>query len=202
MPATSTLAPALTACARGLGVDPAVDLELDVETLLGDPLGDRLDLLELAGDELLPAEARVDAHHQDQVDLLEHIIERLRRGRRVERHAGLLAERLDRAGSCGGGAGPASGWTVMMSAPASANASRKVSTGEIIRWTSNGFCVCGRSAFTTAGPMVRLGTKWPSITSMWIQSAPASSIARTSSPSLAKSADRIEGAMSGGHGAD
>ena len=55
--------------------------------------------------------------------------------------------------------------------------------------------VCGRSAFTTAGPMVRLGTKCPSITSTWIQSAPASSIARTSSPSRAKSADRIEGAM-------
>ena len=71
------------------------------------------------------------------------------------------------------------------------------STGEIIRWTSNGLAVCGRSAFTTAGPIVRLGTKCPSITSMWIQSAPASSIARTSSPSLAKSADRIEGAMSG-----
>ena len=37
----------------------------------------------------------------------------------------------------------------MMSAPASAKASRKRSTGEIIRWTSNGFAVCGRSAFTT-----------------------------------------------------
>src|SRR4029079_13516292 len=90
-----------------------------------------------------------------------------------------------------------SGWTVMMSAPASAKASRKLSTGEIIKCTSNGLVVCGRSAFTTAGPMVRLGTKWPSMTSMWIQSAPASSIARTSSPSLAKSAERIEGAMIG-----
>ena len=83
----------------------------------------------------------------------------------------------------------------MMSAPASAKASRKGSTGEIIRWTSNGLAVCGRSAFTTAGPMVRLGTKWPSITSTWIQSAPASSTARTSSPSRAKSAERMEGAM-------
>ena len=46
-------------------------------------------------DELLPAEARVDAHHQDQVDLLEHIIERLGGRRRVERDAGLLAQRLD-----------------------------------------------------------------------------------------------------------
>jgi hypothetical protein len=57
--------------------------------------------------------------------------------------------------------------------------------------------LCGRSAFTTIGPMVRLGTKCPSMTSMWIQSAPAASIARTSSPSRAKSADRMEGAMIG-----
>jgi hypothetical protein len=72
---------------------------------------------------------------------------------------------------------------------------QKPSTGEIIRWTSNGLAVCGRSAFTTAGPMEMLGTKCPSITSTWIQSAPASSIARTSSLSRAKSADRMEGAM-------
>ena len=49
--------------------------------------------------------------------------------------------------------------------------------------TSRGLAVCGRSAFTTAGPKVMLGTKCPSITSIWIQSAPAASIARTSSPS-------------------
>jgi hypothetical protein len=92
----------------------------------------------------------------------------------------------------------------MMSAPAAANASRNKSIGEIIRWTSNGLAECGRSAFTTPGPMVMFGTKWPSMTSTWIQSAPASSMARTSSPSRAKSADRIEGEMSGraGMGSD
>jgi hypothetical protein len=36
----------------------------------------------------------------------------------------------------------------------------------------------------------------PSITSTWIQSAPAASIARTSSPSREKSAERIEGEIS------
>ncbi len=50
-------------------------------------------------------------------------------------------------------------------------------------------------AFTTAGPIEMLGTKWPSMTSTCTQSHPALSIARTSSPSLAKSADRIDGAM-------
>src|SRR5688500_16278794 len=83
----------------------------------------------------------------------------------------------------------------MMSAPASAKASRNESTGEIIRWTSNGLSLCGRRAFTTAGPMVRFGTKCPSITSTWIQSAPAASAARTSSPSRLKSAESTEGAI-------
>ena len=45
------------------------------------------------------------------------------------------------------------------------------------------------------GPMVMFGTNRPSITSMWIQSAPAESAARTSSPRREKSADKIEGAM-------
>src|SRR6185312_9837813 len=43
-----------------------------------------------------------------------------------------------------------------------------------------------------------LGTKCPSMTSRWIQSAPAASTARTSSPSLAKSEARIDGAMTRG----
>ncbi len=38
-----------------------------------------------------------------------------------------------------------------------------------------------------------LGTNIPSITSRWIQSAPALSVLAISSPSLEKSADRIEG---------
>ena len=55
--------------------------------------------------------------------------------------------------------------------------------------------MCGRRARTTSGPIVMFGTKWPSMTSTWIQSAPAATTSRTSSPSRAKSADRIEGAM-------
>src|SRR6185312_15531496 len=64
-----------------------------------------------------------------------------------------------------------------------------------MRCTSNGSLLYLRTAFTTIGPIVRLGTKWPSITSTWIQSAPASVTAATSCPSAAKSADRIDGAM-------
>src|SRR5580704_7010952 len=83
----------------------------------------------------------------------------------------------------------------MRSAPALAKASRYGSQGSIIRWQSKGLFVCGRNAATTGGPKVMLGTKWPSITSRWIQSAPAAATARTSSPSFEKSDDRIEGAM-------
>src|SRR5271154_4161134 len=46
-----------------------------------------------------------------------------------------------------------------------------------------------------------LGTKCPSITSRWIQSAPAASTARTSSPSFEKSDARIDGAITRGRGA-
>src|SRR4051812_143290 len=86
----------------------------------------------------------------------------------------------------------------MMSEPALAKASRYGSHGAIIRCTSKIFLLCGRSAFTTSGPIEILGTKCPSITSTCTQSAPAASIARTSSPSLAKSDARIGGAMGRG----
>src|SRR6187551_991284 len=43
-----------------------------------------------------------------------------------------------------------------------------------------------------------LGTKCPSMTSTWIQSAPADSTVRISSPSLAKSAERMDGATMSG----
>ena len=44
----------------------------------------------------------------------------------------------------------------------------KLSTGEIIRCTSNIFFVSGLSFFITSGPIVKFGTKCPSITSIWI----------------------------------
>ena len=65
----------------------------------------------------------------------------------------------------------------------------------IIRCTSRGRLVAARTASITTGPMVRLGTKCPSITSTWIQSAPAFSTARISSASRPKSAERIDGAI-------
>src|SRR5579883_1296774 len=65
----------------------------------------------------------------------------------------------------------------------------------IIRCASSGISVQRRTASTTSGPMVILGTKWPSIMSIWMRAAPASVAARTCSPSRVKSAERIDGTI-------
>src|SRR5688572_22796221 len=69
-----------------------------------------------------------------------------------------------------------------------------------MRWASMGSRVEARTARTTSGPMVMLGTNRPSITSTWIMSAPPASTARTSSPRREKSAGRIDGAIRRGRG--
>src|ERR1035437_6116366 len=90
--------------------------------------------------------------------------------------------------------GSASTCTATRPAPASRYWSSVASGSSIMRWTSKGTRVAFRSALRTIGPTLRFGTKWPSITSKWIQSAPPSSHARAASPSREKSADRSDGA--------
>src|SRR5215468_2085719 len=85
-------------------------------------------------------------------------------------------------------------WTRNVSVPASTNSSMKKSGLKIIRCASSGRRVTLRSELTMGAPMERLGTKRPSITSMWMRSAPARSASATCSPRRAKSAARIEGA--------
>lgn len=87
----------------------------------------------------------------------------------------------------------ASQWTVMASHPASTKASMYLTGSSIIRWASKNLSEYPLTALITGGPNVMLGTNIPSITSRWIQSAPALSVLAISSPSLEKSADRIEG---------
>src|ERR1039458_5981534 len=65
-----------------------------------------------------------------------------------------------------------------------------------MRWTSRWRRVILRMDSTTGGPMVRLGTKWPSMTSRWRMEAPPRSTHAISSARRAKSADRIEGTTS------
>src|SRR5580700_3429413 len=53
-----------------------------------------------------------------------------------------------------------------------------------------------RSDSITGGPMVKLGTKWPSMTSRWIIRQPARSTSPICSPSREKSAARMDGRIS------
>ncbi len=71
-------------------------------------------------------------------------------------------------------------WMVIESQPASRNPSSHRPGSAIIRCASNGTFVMGRSARIVPAPNVRFGTKWASITSRWIRSAPARMTLRTS----------------------
>jgi hypothetical protein len=63
---------------------------------------------------------------------------------------------------------------------------------------SNTFFECGRIAAMTAGPNEMFGTKCPSITSRWIQSAPAGIDRAHFLADLAKSEASMDGAISSG----
>ena len=137
--------------------------------------------LHAALQEALAAEAGIDGHHQHEVDEVEQRLDH-RGGRAgVDRDAGALAEvadGLERAVDVRPGLG--------MDGDRRRRRPRRRPRGRGRPGRSSGerrrTCrVCGRSAFTTGGPKVMLGTKWPSITSRWIQSAPAASTARVSS---------------------
>ena len=88
---------------------------------------------------------------------------------------------------------PTSTCTVQPSAPASRNGCRYRAGSVIIRWVSKNRSLWARSEATTGGPMVRLGTKWPSMTSTCSQSVPGAT-RPTASARLPKSADRMDGA--------
>src|SRR3954468_20186454 len=89
---------------------------------------------------------------------------------------------------------------VIESAPAFANSSTWRSGRSIMRCTSAkppASWIWPAIASSTSGPIVIGGTKWPSITSMWMTRAPASMTLAIWSASRAKSAERIEGATCG-----
>src|SRR6185437_15950903 len=104
---------------------------------LGDARGNRLDFPELAVNEALAAEARIDAHDKYEIGQVHQVVEHVDRRARVERHTGALAQTLDqlqramdvRAGLRvdGNAIGPPSAKSWMYG-----------STGEIIRCTSSG----------------------------------------------------------------
>ena len=81
-----------------------------------------------------------------------------------------------------------------MSAPASLNSFIYLPGSSIIRCTSNTLSVYFLIAFITGIPNEMLGTNFPSMTSIWMESAPALSMVFISFPRFAKSADNIDGA--------
>src|SRR5947208_8659126 len=91
--------------------------------------------------------------------------------------------------------GQASTCTVSRSAPRAANSARYFSGSTIIRCRSSGSRVRLRMASRIGKPIEMFGTNRPSMTSMWIWSAPAASTLAISSARIPKSADRIEGAI-------
>src|SRR5690606_31140017 len=64
----------------GVGVDAPVDLHEEVQVAGVHQVAGFLDLAEHVGDELLPAEVRLDRHHQQGVVVLEHLDVGLQRG--------------------------------------------------------------------------------------------------------------------------
>ena len=87
-----------------------------------------------------------------------------------------------------------SGCTEMLATPASTKAGIRESGRITCRCASTGSSVARAREAATAGPTVRFGTKWLSMTSKCTSSAPPASARRTSSARFAKSAARIEGA--------
>src|SRR6185312_917102 len=86
---------------------------------------------------------------------------------------------------------------VMLSAPALAMSPTWRSGRSTMRCTSRmppTSWTRSARAETTIAPKVMGGTKWPSMTSTWMTRAPTARSSETWEPSLAKSADRIDGA--------
>lgn len=95
----------------------------------------------------------------------------------------------------------ASMWNVIWDAPASAISFTHLIGYEIMQWTSRKTSgKYRRNEAITHGPTVRLGTKWPSITSTWIHSAEPFLVDRTSlhsSANIPKSAASMDGLIIG-----
>ena len=96
LPATKVSQPA-SAAARMLStlMPPSTSSRMS-RPLRVDALGARCSIFRSAdGDEALAAEAGVDAHHQHEVDLVDHPVEHVERRRRVEHQPGLAAGGAD-----------------------------------------------------------------------------------------------------------
>src|SRR5690606_12421625 len=69
--------PGLACAGRGGGIDATVDLEPEIESVLGAPLPELTELRQGDVVERLPPEPGVHRHHQHEVELAEHAAEAL-----------------------------------------------------------------------------------------------------------------------------
>src|SRR5690242_21701744 len=76
-------------------MDTAVHFEVAGGTVLGDERAQTLDLIEHAGDELLPTKARIDGHAEHEIDIAQDLLKDGQRGRRIDGHARALAKLVD-----------------------------------------------------------------------------------------------------------
>ena len=140
LPATRTLAPAAAARPTVSGPMPP---STSTSTTSASPAAvdhpaDLGDLRLHRGEVPLAAEARVDGHHEHEVDEVEHVGDGARRRRRVERDAGAGARARRSRRACGGGAGtPRRGRSAAGTRPR--RSGRAITSGvSTIRWASNG----------------------------------------------------------------
>ena len=94
-PATSTRATGLDNQGRRVRLDPTVHFQVAGLGNRIDHLPHPADLGQRARNELLSAEAGVHGHHQHQFHFGQDFLEHRRRRRRIDRHAGALAQRVN-----------------------------------------------------------------------------------------------------------
>ena len=175
VPATNVSAPACGRLADGVLVDPAVDLDAQLQVAGVDVPAGRAHLVQQLRQELLPAEAGLDRHDQQQVEVRAAAPGTARPG-----CPGRSPARPGPRPRAGPGPAPTGSLgrlgveghvvrrrprrTGSPSAPA-----RRSSGG-----SRTGASVAARSVCTSGSPMVRLGTKWLSMMSTCSQSAACS----------------------------
>ena len=94
-PGNEAVGPGGGAFANGFlrGLDPTVDLDVDVQVLVDDPLADLADLIGHGGDVFLSTESGVDRHDQHVVDHVQNVFDHF---------GGRVGVEGDRGGSTGG----------------------------------------------------------------------------------------------------
>ena len=143
-----------------------------------------------------PPEARVDGHDEHEVETVEGPVEPVDRRCGAQHEARLAPDVPDEGERAVEVIGPLG----MDGDPRCPRASEVPDepvnrTGHEVHVDGNVTGGARRGTLHTIGPKVRFGTKWLSITSKWMRSAPARTTASTSSPRCAKSAERRDGAI-------